>query len=125
MEKKIILIALVTLIAVAPALGSGKKKIKSKRTTTISMVKRGKDLYRQYQCSDCHSIDGQGNLDGVSLDKIGKKRSREFLIEQILDPEKHVENNPKAFKGDTNLMPPQQLEKAEASAIVDYLKTLK
>ncbi len=125
MARKIILIALVTLVATSPALGSGKKKIKSKSASANSMVKRGKDLYRQYQCADCHSIEGKGNLDGVSLDKIAKKRSRAFLLEQILDPEKHVENNPKAFNGDTNLMPPQQLEKAEASAIVDYLKTLK
>lgn len=128
MQKTIVLWMMAFFVLVSPALGHGKKKSKTsstKSSSAKSMAIRGKELYRLYQCADCHSINGQGNKAGVSLDKIGTKRSENFLLEQIMDPEKHVEKNPDVFKGDTNLMPPQQLEKSEAKAIVEYLKTLK
>ncbi len=127
MHRKLLLISIAIILATSPAVSSGKKKNKSqsKSNNNSAAASRGKMLYRLYQCADCHSINGEGNKEGVSLDKIGTKRTTEFLLEQILDPEKHVEKNSKKFNGDPNLMPVQEIDKAEARAIVSYLKTLR
>ncbi len=125
MHRKLLLLLIAMIMAATPAFCSGKKKNKVDTSKELKAVNRGRALYRLYQCADCHSIKNEGNKEGVSLDKIGTKRSSKFLLEQILDPEKHVESNPKKFNGDPNLMPSQQLEKAEAEAIVIYLKSLR
>lgn len=127
MQRKVLLLLISLAVAAAPGLCSD-KKTKSKAKTkapSSATIKRGKELYRLYQCADCHSINNEGNKQGVSLDKVGEKRSSKFMLEQILDPEKHVEKNARNFNGDPNLMPAQQLEKDEAEAIVLFLKTLR
>ncbi|MDX2106918.1 MAG: c-type cytochrome [Candidatus Melainabacteria bacterium] len=131
MHRKILFISIAIILATLPAVSSGKKKNKPQINSQIksksnsAAASRGKRLYRLYQCADCHSINGEGNKEGVSLDRIGTKRTSEFLLAQILDPEKHVEKNSKKFNDEPNLMPAQEIDKAEARAIVSYLKTLR
>lgn len=43
------------------------------------------------QCRNCHRITNQGTEIGPDLDKIGKKHSREQLLETILEPSKVIE----------------------------------
>jgi putative heme-binding domain-containing protein len=54
---------------------------------------RGKELFFtvRNQCANCHQIDGKGIAVGPDLSKIGKDRSREELLESLLDPSRRVE----------------------------------
>lgn len=101
---------------------SKKITVRAKALTSVSM---GKNLYKQYQCFDCHSIAGKGCKDGIGLDGIGSIRTKEFIREHIVDPDKHFDKHPEAFQVDLNLMPPQQLEPAEVASLVEYLFSLK
>jgi cbb3-type cytochrome oxidase cytochrome c subunit len=74
---------------------------------------------------DCHSINGQGCTEGVSLSSVGLRRNAEFLKQQLANPEEHVEKNKRAFNFETNLMTNPNLTKKETDAIVAYLQTLR
>jgi putative heme-binding domain-containing protein len=54
---------------------------------------RGKDLFfaTKNQCMNCHKLDGQGKEIGPDLANIGKTRTREHLLESLLDPSRRVE----------------------------------
>lgn len=43
------------------------------------------------QCVQCHRLQGSGQAVGADLDAIGKRRTRQQLLESILDPSKEVE----------------------------------
>jgi putative heme-binding domain-containing protein len=53
----------------------------------------GKVLFfdKRSTCSTCHKIDGQGQEVGPDLSAIAKTRTREFLLESILEPSRRVE----------------------------------
>ncbi len=53
----------------------------------------GKALFfdKRSTCSNCHKIDGVGNDVGPDLSAIAKTRTREFLLESILEPSRRVE----------------------------------
>jgi|AGTN01.1.fsa_nt_gi Cytochrome c. len=117
---------LVFTFACAPGPGAGKSKdVKTPHKKALG--KKGKDkgrlLIGVYECLSCHSLNGQGAKDGVCLDNLD--RSREFLIEHILDPETHVERNPKSYGNQPNVMPSYQLSRKEAADIADYLIALR
>ena len=88
-------------------------------------VAKGKILFRANGCFDCHSINGQGCTEGVSLSSVGLRRDATFLKQQLLDPEKHVEKYKKAFNSEPNLMTNPNLSSKETDLIVSYLRTLK
>ncbi len=101
------------------------KKGHSAANRPVISIAFGKKLYKQYQCYDCHNIAGKGCDEGMKLDAIGSKRSKQFIREHIADPDKHFEKHPKAFETDLNLMPPQNLEPYEIDSLVEYLHSLK
>ena len=43
------------------------------------------------QCAQCHRLQGRGQSVGPDLDSIGTKRSRQQLLESILDPSQQIE----------------------------------
>ncbi len=88
-------------------------------------VVKGKMLFRANGCFDCHSVNGQGSTEGVSLSSVGLRRDATFLKQQLLDPEKHVEKNKKSFNSEPNLMTNPNLSSKETDLIVTYLRTLK
>lgn len=90
-----------------------------------SSAAKGKALFLANGCMDCHSINGQGCTEGVSLSSVGLRRDAEFLKEQLVDPDKHVEKNKKAFNSEPNLMSNPNLSPKEVDLIVSYLQTLK
>ena len=93
---------------------------------TAADIKRGKALYKQYDCAACHRIGKTGCAEGVPLDGTGRKRSAKFIADQLRDPEEHVSRNPKAFGADPiNLMPPSNLDEREITFIVRYLQSLR
>ncbi len=55
---------------------------------------RGREVFantRQNQCSNCHRLQGGGQSVGPDLDGIAKKRSRQQLLQSILDPSREME----------------------------------
>lgn len=50
---------------------------------------RGKELFRA-QCTGCHRVNGEGGRYGPDLSHIGQSRSREHLLQAILDPNADV-----------------------------------
>ena len=55
-------------------------------------VKNGKNLFYNHssgQCLRCHAINGNGGNVGPDLAKIGKLKSREYLLEAMLYPSRH------------------------------------
>lgn len=103
---------------------TAKKRRKKSKTPPVS-ASLGKKLYNQYQCYDCHSIAGKGCENGFRLDDVGSKRTRSFIKEHLVDPEKHFDKHPNTFGTDLNLMPPQNLEPWEIDSLVEYLHSLK
>lgn len=138
--RKIISLALLSLlicfsnIASAPLLAKDEHKTSAQKKagkpksklTAAQEIKEGKALFGAYDCASCHSIDGKGCADGVSLDHEGTKRTEQFILDQLKDPEAHVSKNPKAFGGDpVNLMPKNEFEPNELRLICKYLYSLK
>lgn len=122
------LIALMLALAVTGLVASD---VLADKGTTVSAKKRstsppispqanrGRALLNAHQCLACHRLAGEGAKDGVSLDNLG--RTRQFIVQHIMDPEGNVAKNPDAFRGDPNLMPSNQLSLDEARSIADYL----
>jgi putative heme-binding domain-containing protein len=54
---------------------------------------RGRELLRRggLQCSQCHRVQGEGRDFGPDLSQIGRKYSRERILEQILYPSKSID----------------------------------
>jgi putative heme-binding domain-containing protein len=54
---------------------------------------RGRELFRteRTQCIQCHKHEGHGREVGPDLTGIGSQRSREHLLESLLDPSRQVE----------------------------------
>lgn len=60
----------------------------------------GRKLYDQKrsQCSTCHKMDGQGSDIGPDLSSIAKSRSREQILESILQPSRRIEPQYQAYQ---------------------------
>ncbi len=57
-------------------------------------AQKGETSYREsaaLQCRNCHRVGSRGQSVGPDLDGIAKKRSREELLESILEPSKRIE----------------------------------
>lgn len=80
-----------------PSDGKARKLGSNPRPSAIlSLVgdaKRGETLFwsTQVQCSNCHKIGDRGTSVGPDFTAIGKQRSREELLESILEPSKKIE----------------------------------
>ena len=54
---------------------------------------RGRNIFQgrtDVQCLRCHAVKGEGGNAGPDLAGIGKKQTREYLLESILFPPKHI-----------------------------------
>jgi putative heme-binding domain-containing protein len=80
-----------------PSDGKPKKLGTNPRPRAILPLKgdaaNGKAIFfdKRSTCSTCHKIDGVGNEVGPDLSAIAKTRTREFLLESILEPSRRVE----------------------------------
>lgn len=95
------------------------------QTSSAVRIAKGKNLYQLNCCSDCHRVENIADSDKVSLHGVALRRTRTFVINQLLDPENHVRKHMKEFNGDPNLMPYPNLDKNEAALIADYLMSLR
>lgn len=122
----ILAISVVTLLLTAllnVSYASNTKRVRVKATNQD--VLKGKVLFRANGCFDCHSVNGQGCTEGVSLSSVGLRRDITFIKQQLVDPEAHVEKHKQAFNSEPNLMTNPNLSSKEIDLIVSYLRTLK
>jgi nitric oxide reductase subunit C len=67
-------------------------------------------------CIACHAVGGKGGLVGPSLDKVGSKYDKTYLLKWLSDPQ--------SIKPGT-AMPKLPLSESEVNEVADYLLTLK
>jgi nitric oxide reductase subunit C len=80
-------------------------------------VQAGRQVFQAQGCSACHAIKGVGGSIGPDLTHIGAQRDKNWLKQQILDPQSHFPNSP---------MPSfSRLSPKDLSDLVDYLSSLK
>ncbi len=84
----------------------------------------GRRLYDSASCSTCHSIARQGGDAGPALDGVGVRRTREWLLGHIANPQEHVAKYPKQHEIKTSMMPAAELTPSDVAQIVEYLLTL-
>ncbi|MEW6160874.1 MAG: HEAT repeat domain-containing protein, partial [Verrucomicrobiota bacterium] len=56
-------------------------------------AERGEKIFREHpaaSCLRCHSIRGEGGTVGPPMDGIGKQKTREYLLESLLTPNKQI-----------------------------------
>ena len=89
------------------------------------MVAKGADVYKK-MCTACHKV-GKKFI-GPPPNGVFKRRTPEWVMNMILDPEGMVKNDPlaKALLMEFNGAPMvnQNLSKEEARAILEYFRTL-
>ena len=90
------------------------------------MAAEGKEIYEKL-CTSCHKLDG--TLIGPSPVGILDRRSPEWIMNMILNPEEMVQKDPIAKKllVEHNLAPManQNLTEEQARKILEYFRTLK
>lgn len=80
-------------------------------------VKPGEAVYKSQGCSACHMIGGVGGAAGPDLTKVGSRRDKEWLEEQLEHPTAHNPNS---------MMPAyEKLTEQDREALVDYLSNLR
>lgn len=85
---------------------------------------KGRALFVSQNCASCHSIADQGGRVGPPLDGVGARRSAEFLVDHLTDPEAHAKRFPETHGGQPNAMPRPNVSAAEIRQIVAYLLTI-
>ncbi len=83
----------------------------------------GEVLYKTMDCSSCHSIKGEGGKVGPALDGVGARRTAQFLIAHMTDPQKHAENLPLDHPNGA-MMPATAGTTDEIAQIAAYMLTL-
>ena len=88
-----------------------------------AMVTEGKAIFK-LKCSACHKISKR--VVGPALADITKRRSSEWIMNMILNPEEMVEKDPIAKKLLAEYLAPmanQSLTEKEARLILEYFRT--
>ncbi len=83
----------------------------------------GEVLYKKIDCAACHTIKGEGAKVGPALDGVGGRRTTQFLIAHITDPQKHAEKFPLDHPNGA-MMPATDATAGQIAQIADYLRTL-
>ncbi len=80
------------------------------------ILSKGSKLFKSMACYGCHKIDGvsKGSL-GISLTRVGDKRSVHFIMEKI--------KNPKQRATPETIMPIMEIKPGDLTALVVYLKS--
>ncbi len=75
----------------------------------------GAALYQQNNCSVCHMVNGTGMKTGPPLNGVGQRRSREWIVQHFLDPQKLSPGTP---------MPVYKFNSKDMDRITSYLLAL-
>jgi mono/diheme cytochrome c family protein len=102
------------------------KNVDLPETIDQAMVAAGAELYK-IKCMACHKVDKK--FIGPAPTGVLERRSPEWIMNMILDPEGMVQNDPiaKALMIEYNGSPManQSLTETEARSILEYFRTLK
>ncbi|MCC7236961.1 MAG: cytochrome b N-terminal domain-containing protein [Bryobacterales bacterium] len=82
---------------------------------TPKVVAEGAVVYQDNRCNMCHVLNGAGKKLGPSLNGVGRKRTRAWLLEHFVNPQK-------LSPGST--MPPYRLPDRDLASLTDYLMAL-
>ncbi|CAN5473468.1 hypothetical protein BH10CYA1_BH10CYA1_49930 [soil metagenome] len=120
-------LAAITVVLLNPSSSVRANDVNTRLVSKVESQKiaKGKALFTANGCLDCHSINGHGCTEGVSLSSVGLRRDAQFMNQQLLDPEEHAKRNKKAFNSEPNLMTNPNLTPKEVELVVSYLRTLK
>ncbi len=98
-------------------IAAGCAGMKGEQQAGISAMPAGEAVFKSHGCSGCHSISGVGGKFGPDLTKIGEKKSKAWLADQIKDPKS---------KNPASVMPAyKDISNSDLNALVDYLASLK
>ena len=101
------------------------KSLELPETIDMAMAEEGRDLYKA-KCSACHKVDKR--FIGPSPIGVLKRRSPEWIMNMILDPEGMVKNDPIAkqllIEYNGSPMANQSLTEEEARKILEFFRTL-
>ena len=96
--------------------------------SNLTPVEQGQQIAQSQGCIGCHSVDGSPGVGPTWKDLSGKTETLadgstivvddEYLIESIIAP------NASMVAGYPPIMPPYQLDEAELSALIAYIKAL-
>jgi putative heme-binding domain-containing protein len=83
-----------------PTLPSSPEKKREVFTMSLSenSVEAGKQLFAERACLGCHSVDDQTELLGPNLKDVGKRLSRQEILEEILKPSERIKPSEMAVK---------------------------
>jgi cytochrome c len=102
------------------------KNVELGETIDLAMAEEGSKLYKA-KCTACHKVDKK--FIGPSPIGVLERRSPEWIMNMILDPEGMVKNDPIAkqllIEYNGSPMANQSLTEAEARSILEYFRTLK
>lgn len=88
-----------------------------------TLAEAGEELF-SVKCAACHKLDDR--YIGPALRDVTERRTPEFIMNQILNPEEMIEKHPvlKQLLVEYNLalMPDQQLTEEDARAVLEYLR---
>jgi ubiquinol-cytochrome c reductase cytochrome b subunit len=76
---------------------------------------RGAIIYQMNQCGTCHTVNGEGMKVGPALNGLSKRRSKEWVENQIRNPKSHTPDS---------MMPAFNLSASEMDQLVSYLFSL-
>jgi nitric oxide reductase subunit C len=86
-------------------------------TASSGPVNAGELVFKAQGCSACHTINGVGGKIGPDLTRVGSRRSKEWMEEQIENPKSHYSDS---------IMPSfAKLPERDREALADYLSGLK
>lgn len=81
-----------------------------------AQVTRGKDVWHENNCINCHTIFGEGAYYAPDLTKITKLRGNAYLTAYMKDPSKFYDES-----RHRRLMPKQDISDADIAALISFL----
>jgi protein SCO1 len=90
-----------------------------------TLFERGKAIFNQRGCVSCHSI-GKGVIAAPDLAGVANRRSREWLVSWLRDPEPMLDTDKAAIKMMKSFngmrMPNLRLTDEEINAVITYME---
>ena len=81
-----------------------------------AMIRKGKQLYSEYQCGGCHTINGEGGEIGPALDNVGNRLKPDWIYTFVGDARRLIPETP---------MKSYDLWNEEREALTYYLLSLR
>lgn len=88
-----------------------------------ALAEQGEEIFKT-KCSACHKMDAR--YVGPALGDVLEKRSPEYVMNMMLNPEEMIQKHPEAKAMLAEFMTPmpnQQLTEQDARAVLEYLRT--